>query len=143
MKCLPIILGYARCSLNDLDADVQLGLLAGHGIPADRIYLDRGHLQRHGARPALQQVLSIARAGDTLVVPSMSRLAQSLSDAVDIGRRLARKGVALSFKGMRYDPATRVGIAFLAMLADVAEFEMDLVRLRIEDCAAESPVPRP
>jgi DNA invertase Pin-like site-specific DNA recombinase len=45
------------------------------------------------------------RAGDTLVVPKLDRLARSVPDARDIGNTLVACGVRLSLGGSIYDPA--------------------------------------
>jgi DNA invertase Pin-like site-specific DNA recombinase len=49
------------------------------------------------------------RAGDTLVVPKLDRLARSVPDARDIGDSLVARGVRLSLGGTLYDPADPMG----------------------------------
>jgi hypothetical protein len=44
------------------------------------------------------------RAGDTLVVPKLDRLARSVPDARAIGDDLAARGIKLSLGGQVYDP---------------------------------------
>lgn len=68
-------------------------------VPEDRIYLDHGLTGTNRDRPGL--ALAAVRAGDTLVVPTLDRLARSVPDARDIGAR----GVKLSLGGTLYDPA--------------------------------------
>ncbi|GAA3523386.1 DNA invertase Pin-like site-specific DNA recombinase [Streptosporangium album] len=34
--------GYARCSTDEQDVIIQTGQLLALGVPADRIYIDRG-----------------------------------------------------------------------------------------------------
>jgi DNA invertase Pin-like site-specific DNA recombinase len=70
------------------------------------------------------------RAGDTLVVPKLDRLARSVPDARDIGDTLTRRGVALSLGGRIYDPDDPIGKMFFNILATFAEFEVDLIRMR-------------
>ncbi len=50
-------------------------------------------------RPGLDQALAAVRAGDTLVVPKLDRLARSVPDARHIGDTLAQRGVTLSLGG--------------------------------------------
>ncbi|TCN29255.1 resolvase-like protein [Kribbella orskensis] len=50
-----------------------------------RIYLDKGLTGTNRRRPGLDQSLAAVRAGDTLVVPKLDRLARSVPDARDIG----------------------------------------------------------
>ena len=50
----------------------------------DRIYTDHGLAGTSRARPGLREALAAYRAGDTLVVTKLDRLARSLPDARDI-----------------------------------------------------------
>ncbi|MEU0565970.1 recombinase family protein [Nonomuraea sp. NPDC005983] len=77
-------------------------------------------------RPGLGQALAAVRAGDTLVVPKLGRLARSVSDARDIGDTLVARGIRLSLGGGIYDPADPMSKMFFNMLAVFAEFEADL-----------------
>jgi DNA invertase Pin-like site-specific DNA recombinase len=69
------------------------------------------------------------RAGDTLVVPKLDRLARSVPDARDIGDSLATRGVKLSLGGTLYDSTDPMGKMFFNILATFAEFEVDLLRM--------------
>ena len=60
-------------------------------------------------RPGLGQALAAVRAGDTLVVPKLDRLARSVPDPRDIGDFLVACGVKLSLGGTLYDPADPMG----------------------------------
>jgi DNA invertase Pin-like site-specific DNA recombinase len=73
------------------------------------------------------------RAGDTLVVPELDRLARSVPDARDIGDSLVDRGVRLSLGGTIYDPTDPLGKMFFNILATFAEFEVDLLRLRTRE----------
>ena len=85
------------------------------------------------ARPGLDQALAAVRAGDTLVVPKLDRLARSVPDARDIGDTLAARGVQLSLGGSVYDPTDPMGKMFFNILATFAEFEVDLLRMRTRE----------
>jgi len=82
------LIGYARCSTVLQDLTAQREILAGLGVPADRIYLDKGLTGTSRARPGLDQALAAVRSGDTLVVPKLDRLARSVPDARQIGDSL-------------------------------------------------------
>ncbi|WP_051808008.1 recombinase family protein [Streptomyces sp. NRRL F-2664] len=84
-------------------------------------------------RPGLNQALAAVRAGDTLVVPKLDRLARSVPDAREIGDRLTGRGVKLSLGGSLYDPADPMGKMFFNILATFAEFEVDLLRMRTRE----------
>ena len=127
------LIGYARCSTVLQDLTAQRESLAGLGVAEDRIYLDKGLTGTNRARPGLDQALAAVRAGDTLVVPKLDRLARSVPDARDIGDTLVARGVRLSLGGSIYDPADPMSKIFFNMLAVFAEFEADLLKMRTRE----------
>jgi DNA invertase Pin-like site-specific DNA recombinase len=127
------LIGYARCSTDEQDLTAQRQTLLGLGVAEDRIYLDHGLTGTRRARPGLDQALAAVRAGDTLVVPKLDRLARSVPDAREIGDSLAARGVRLSLGGTIYDPADPLGKMFFNVLATFAEFEVDLLRMRTRE----------
>jgi hypothetical protein len=78
----------------------------------------------------LQVLLDFLRAGATLVVTRIDRLARSLKDLQDIVYELKAKGVALKATEQPVDTGTATGKAFLDMLGVFAEFETNLRRER-------------
>ncbi|MGV9382552.1 recombinase family protein [Nonomuraea sp. NPDC003707] len=108
-------------------------MLTGLGVAGDRIYLDKGLTGTNRARPGLDQALAAVRAGDTLVVPKLDRLARSVPDTRDIGDTLVARGVHLSLGGSIYDPADPMSKMFFNMLAVFAEFEADLLKMRTRE----------
>jgi DNA invertase Pin-like site-specific DNA recombinase len=127
------LIGYARCSTVLQDLTAQQEILASLGVSAERIYLDKGLTGTNRARPGLDQALAAVRAGDTLVVPKLDRLARSVPDARDIGDTLVTRGVRLSLGGSIYDPADPMSKMFFNMLAVFAEFEADLLKMRTRE----------
>lgn len=96
-------------------------------------YTDRGLTGTNRDRPGLAQALAAVRAGDTLVVPKLDRLARSVLDARAIADMLAAQGVSLALGSSVYDPADPMGKMFFNILANFAEFEADLIRLRTRE----------
>jgi DNA invertase Pin-like site-specific DNA recombinase len=133
LKVNAITTGYARCSTDLQDLTAQREILLGLGVPEDRIYLDKGLTGTNRDRPGLDQALAAVRAGDTLVVPKLDRLARSVPDARDIGDSLAARGVRLSLGGTIYDPTDPMGEIFFNILATFAEFEVDLLKMRTRE----------
>ena len=68
--------------------------------------------------------LAACRAGDTLVVTKLDRLARSLPDARDILDELTKCNVKLSLGGSIHDPADPVGRLLLKRAGDGAEFSV-------------------
>ncbi len=125
-----LLVGYARCSTDQQDLTAQRDALLGLGVAAERIYVDHGLTGTNRERPGLREALAACRAGDTLVVTKLDRLARSLPDARAIADELTTREISLSLGGSVYDPTDAVGRLLFNVLAMVAEFESDLIRLR-------------
>lgn len=126
-------IGYARCSTERQDLAAQKQALQALGVAPERIYTDHGLTGTARARPGLDQALAAVRAGDTLVVPKLDRLARSVPDARAIADQLQARGVALAIGATVHDPADPMGRMFFNILATFAEFEADLMRLRTRE----------
>src|SRR2546423_11517316 len=125
--------GYARCSTDQQDLAAQQAMLQKLRVAPERIYMDRGLTGTTRARPGLDQALAAVRAGDTLVVPTLDRLARSVPDARQIADALVARGVKLALGTSVYDPADPMGKMFFNILATFAEFEVDLLRMRTRE----------
>ena len=126
-------IGYARCSTQKQDLRAQKKQLRDLGVAADRIYTDHGLSGRKRDRPGLDKALAACRAGDTLVVTKLDRLARSISDTSAIADQLTEAGVTLQTGPTVYDPTDPVGKAFFYFAAIFAEFEADLIRQRTRE----------
>ena len=94
-----IRIGYARCSTDSQDLTAQRSALFGLGVDPERIYTDHGLTGRTRARPGLDQALAAVRAGDTLVVTKLDRLARSVPDAREIADQLRAREVNVPVLG--------------------------------------------
>jgi excisionase family DNA binding protein len=126
-----LLVGYARCSTDQRDVTIQRDALLGLGVEAERIYVDHGLTGTNRERPGLREALAACRAGDTLVVTKLDRLARSLPDARAIADELTARQISLSLGGSVYDPTDAVGRLLFNVLAMVAE--SDLIRLRTRE----------
>ena len=127
------LIGYARCSTDRQDPAAQRQALLELGVVEDRIYTDHGLTGTTRARPGLDPALAAVRAGDTLVVPKLDRLARSVPDAGAIADRLQERGVKLALGRALYNPDDPMGKLFFNILATFAEFEADLIRMRTRE----------
>ena len=123
-------IGYARVSTDQQDLTAQRDGLQALGVQAERMYVDHGLTGTNRERPGLHQALAACRAGDTLVVTKLDRLARSLPDARAIADELTQREVKLNLGGSVHDPTDPVGRLLFNVLAMVAEFESDLIRMR-------------
>ncbi len=132
---MPVTLkiGYARVSTDDQDLTAQRDALTALDVAPDRIYVDHGLTGTHRDRPGLREAMAACRAGDVLVVTKLDRLARSLPDARDIVAELTAREVKLSLGGSVHDPTDPVGRLLFNVLAMVAEFESDLIKMRTRE----------
>jgi len=128
-----LLIGYARCSTDQQDLTAQHNGLIALGVSPARIYVDHGLTGTNRDRPGLREAMAACREGDTLVVTKLDRLARSLPDARAIAEELTVRQVRLSLGASVYDPNDPVGRLLFNVLAMVAEFESDLVRLRTRE----------
>ncbi|NKD88821.1 recombinase family protein [Haematospirillum sp. 15-248] len=128
-----ITIGYARCSTDKQDLAAQRHALVELGVAPDRIYTDQGLTGRTRSRPGLDQALAAVRAGDTLVITKLDRLARSVLDAREIADTLTERKVRLALGASIYDPTDPMGKMFFNILATFAEFESDIIRLRTRE----------
>jgi DNA invertase Pin-like site-specific DNA recombinase len=93
--------------------------------------VDHGLTGTNRERPGLREALAACRAGDTLVVTKLDRLARSLPDARAIADELTTRQISLSLGASVYDPTDAVGRLLFNVLAMVGE--SDLIRLRTRE----------
>jgi DNA invertase Pin-like site-specific DNA recombinase len=119
--------GYIRVSSEGQNTDRQL----------DTILLDKRFIDKlSGAtkdRPQLNACLQYIRAGDTLHIHSIDRLARSLRDLQEIVDGLVTRGITIIFHTERLTFANEenpVSTMMLQMLGMIAQFERTLTRKR-------------
>ncbi len=120
-------------STDDQDLTAQRDALAALGVAPERIYVDHGLTGANRDRPGLREAMAACQSGDVLVVTKLDRLARSLPDARDIVAELTAREVKLSLGGSIHDPTDPVGRLLFNVLAMVAEFESDLIKMRTRD----------
>lgn len=81
-------------------------------------------------REGLQNALDSVKRDNALVVYSLSRLARSTKDTIQISEQLAAKGVDLVSLSEKIDTTTAAGKMVFRMLAVLSEFERDQVSER-------------
>ncbi len=124
------ILGYARVSTTGQDLDAQLAALTAAGVDGDRIYTDKLSGSAKVDRPGLAALLAYARAGDTVVVAAIDRLGRSVAEVTRTITELGSQSITLRALREGIDTATPTGRAVAAIMATLAELELELGRER-------------
>ena len=123
-------LGYARVSTTGQDLDAQLVALTDDGVDADRVFTDKLSGSAKAARPGLAAMLDYARPGDTLVVTAIDRLGRSAAEVTRTIADLGERRILLRSLREEIDTATPTGRAVAAIMAALAELELELGRER-------------
>ncbi|MFM2305220.1 MAG: hypothetical protein RLZZ135_2633 [Cyanobacteriota bacterium] len=122
------IIGYARVSSIGQSLDIQLDKLKH----CDRIYQEKVS-GKVDSRPELKECLSYIRAGDTLVISRLDRLARSTLHLCQIAELLRTREVALHVIDQSIDTSTPTGKLMFNVLAAIAEFETEIRSERQKD----------
>ncbi len=118
-----MLVGYARVSTRDQSPDLQLAALADAGCA--RVFTETASGAK-GARPELTAALDYLRAGDTLVVWKLDRLARSVHQLVETAADLQVRKIGLKVLTQQIDTTTPGGRLVFHMFAAIAEFEREL-----------------
>ncbi|MFC5833136.1 recombinase family protein [Nonomuraea insulae] len=118
------LVGYARVSTRDQRLDRQTRALEAAGCI--RIFADKLS-GKNTNREELTKALDYLRPGDTLVVPSLDRLARSLADLITIVADLRRRGVGFRSLKEALDTTTPGGRLVFHVFAALAEFIRELI----------------
>lgn len=122
-------IGYARVSTLDQDYTTQIARLEAVGC--EKIYSEkRGGTSRKGRKELSECLDDYLRAGDTLVITKIDRLARSARDLQSIVHEIVEMGAHLQVLDQNIDTNTPHGKAFLGMLGIFAEFEANIRKER-------------
>src|SRR3546814_957193 len=120
--------GYARVSTSDQNPELQLDALRRAGC--ERVFTEKASGARDD-RPELARILAdVLRAGDTLVVWKLDRLARSLKKLIATAEDLEREKIGLVSLTESIDTTTPGGILTFPVLGAIAQFERALIRER-------------
>ena len=118
------LVGYARVSTRQQNLDRQLHALTE--ARCVRVFADK-QSGKNADRPELAACLDYLRPGDTLVVPSLDRLARSLQDLITLVAQLRTRGVGFRSLHEAIDTTTPGGRLVFHIFAALAEFIRELI----------------
>ena len=119
--------GYVRCSSADQNPARQEQILKDLGC--EKVFSDMLS-GKDTNRPGLKTMLEFVREGDILYVESISRLARSTRDLLQIVDQLQEKGTQFISEKERIDTTTPQGKFMLTVFAAMADLEREQIRQR-------------
>lgn len=122
-----MLIGYVRVSTAEQNSARQEVLMRELGV--EKVYLDKAS-GKNTNRPQLQEMLTFARQGDTIVVESISRFARNTRDLLELMEQLNAKGIGFVSKKEAIDTTTPTGKFMLTVFAAVAELEREYILQR-------------
>ena len=120
-------IGYVRCSSADQNPARQEALLKKAGCK--KVFSDMLSGKDRN-RPGLQAMLDYVREGDVLYVESISRLARSTRDLLQILDELQAREVQFISAKENIDTSTPQGKFMLTVFAALSELEREQIRQR-------------
>src|SRR5499425_1808774 len=119
-------IGYARVSTEEQNGNGQVIELKKVCDLVELEYASGGRRDRQRK----QNILRGIKAGDVLVVWKLDRLTRSLSDLLQILKRLEEVGAGFRSLTEAIDTTTAVGKMLMQVLGSFAEFEREMIRER-------------
>lgn len=123
------IVGYARVSTREQNPAAQEAELRSAG--AERVFTDHGESSRVAERREWVACLGYLRAGDTLVIRALDRVAGTELLAIEVIRDLGRRGVrlrSLTEPFLDVDTSTPMGEAIVGIMAVLAQLRVSTIR---------------
>ena len=121
---------YSRTSTGAQDGEGSLHLLAEAGIPEERTFFDRGVSGMKASRPQFDKLRAVLAPGDSVTVPTLSRLGRSTANVLSIADEWDHMGVGLiilDLGGSPLDTRTGIGRFTLTVLAAVNRLTRDFI----------------
>ena len=122
-----MLIGYARVSTQEQDLALQLDALQAAGC--EKVFTEKASSAQRD-RPALTAALDYMRAGDTLVVWKLDRLARSLKQLIETIEDLGDKQMGLKSVTEAIDATTSGGKLIFHIFGALSEFERAIIRER-------------
>ena len=120
-----MIIGYARVSTYQQDLQIQIEALEKAGC--EKIYQEK-ITGKDNERPALKEMLSKLKRGDTLIIYKLDRLARNLIGTLQLLKELQEKDIEISIVTQPgLDTRTTMGRAMFQMVGVLAEMERSLI----------------
>ncbi len=116
--------GYVRCSTAEQNEARQLKMMDEQN--AEKVFTDKAS-GKNTDRKAFKEMMSYVRAGDVVIVESISRIARNTRDLLSIVSELTEKGVEFVSLKESIDTTTPQGRFVLTVFGALAELERESI----------------
>lgn len=114
--------GYVRCSTIEQNEARQLRMMEAQDV--ERVFTDKAS-GKNTDRAEFHEMMDFVRAGDMVVVESISRIARNTRDLLSIISQLTEKGVEFVSLKESIDTTTPQGRFMLTVFGALAELERE------------------
>jgi DNA invertase Pin-like site-specific DNA recombinase len=121
------VFGYARVSTEEQHTHAQTDALSRAGV---EVVFQEKRSGGDRRRPELAKLLEQLRAGDSVVVYKLDRIARSLAHLLEILAKIEAAGASFRSLTEFIDTASPAGRLMMHMMGAFAEFERELIRER-------------
>lgn len=122
-----MLIGYVRVSTEEQNEARQIVALREKGV--SKLFIDKKS-GKNADREALKEMLAFVRDGDTVITESISRIARSTRDLLNIIDTLTQKKVEFISLKESIDTTTAQGRFMLTVFAAMAELERENILQR-------------
>lgn len=122
-----MLVGYARVSTQDQKPALQLDAL--NAVGCEKVFVEKASGAQRD-RPEMKAALDYMRAGDTLVVWKLDRLARSIKQLIETVEMLEGRGIGFRSLTEAIDTTTAGGKLVFHIFGALAEFERSIIRER-------------
>ena len=121
---------YIRVSSKEQNTIRQEVKAKEYNIPTENVYMEKVSGKSIVDRPVLNNLMSVLKNGDKVIVDSISRFARNTKDLIELVEQLNNKGVIFVSLKEALDTTTPTGMFMLTMFGAVAQLERDYIKDR-------------
>ena len=123
-------IGYIRCSTVEQNEARQMKMMEEQGI--EKLFIDKAS-GKNTDRKGFREMMEFVRAGDMVVVESISRIARNTRDLLSIISDLTQKEVEFVSLKENIDTTTPQGRFMLTVFGALAELERENILERLRE----------
>ena len=127
-----MIYGYARVSTQGQNLAEQKAKLKESGVDAKSIYAEK-YTGTTTDRPQFNALMDVLKAGDTLTITKLDRLARNTREALEVIETLLNKDIAINVLNLGQIENTSIGRMIYTILLSVASLERDMIVERTQE----------